>query len=280
MRVVVTGGAGFIGANLCRELLRRPGVEVVVLDNLSTGRLANVSGLPVDVRVGSVLDRGAVAAATTGADSIVHLAGVPSIAANLARGRDSDVLSTTTVLDVAQETGAHVVIGSLAALRSVPAGPCCVFQLAHVFGPLQSPRHPWAVIPSFIRDALHGLPVTVHGDGDQIQDFTFVTTVVEVLAEAVASRVIPGAPVRLAFDPPTTINEILTILSDLLGHSLEVDHVPPRADEVGHYPPEPSELPTLFPEIRPVPLAHGLLRTLSWLERHIVAGEGKDEVPA
>lgn len=279
MKVVVTGGAGFIGTHLCRELLRRPGVEVVVLDNLSTGRVANLSGLPVDLRIGSVLDYAAVSAACAGADSIVHLAGVGSPVSNSGRGRDADVFGTTIVLDAARETGAQVVIASHAAPRPVHPGPWCVFELPHVFGPFQSPRHPWAVIAAFISDALHGVPLTVYGDGEASRDFTFVGSVAEVLAEAAASRLTRAAPIRLAFDPPTTINEVLTILSELLGHGLEVDYLPPSADEVGDYPPEPSELPALFPKIRPVPLAHGLLRTLSWLERDLLAGEGR-EVPA
>lgn len=281
MKVVVIGGAGFIGAHLCRELLRRPDFEVVVLDNLSTGRLANLSGLPVRVRIGSVLDHGAVSAACAGASSIVHLAAVPVVAANPARGRDADVFGTATVLEVARETGAHVVVCSHSGPPQVPAGPeCCVFRLPPVFGPLQSPCPPWAVISSLICDALRGLPVTVYGDGEQLQDFTFVTSAAEVLAEAVACRMAQAAPVNLAFGAPTSINEVVTILSDLLGHRLEVGYLPPRADEVGQYPPGPSELPRLFPQIRPVPLAHGLLRTLSWLERHVVAGRSKDEVPA
>ncbi|WP_027945171.1 NAD-dependent epimerase/dehydratase family protein [Amycolatopsis taiwanensis] len=274
MKIVVTGGAGFIGANLCRELLRRPGFEVVVLDNLSTGRLDNLSGLRVEVRIGSVLDHGAVSAACAGAGSIVH-------AADPGRGRDADAFGMATVLEVARETGAHVVICSHTVPQQVPAGSqCCAFRLSHVFGPLQNPWHPRAVIPSLICDALRGRPLTVHGDGAQLSDFTFVTSAVEVLAEAVECRMAKATPVNLAFGTPASINEVVTILSDLLGHSLDVDYLPPRGDEVSRRPPEPSELPVLFPAIRPVPLAHGLLRTLSWLERHVAARPGKDEVPA
>jgi UDP-glucose 4-epimerase len=285
VKVVVTGGAGFIGANLCRELLRRHGYQVVVLDDLSTGRLTNLAGLRVDLRIGSVLDPRAVAAACEGADSIVHLAAVPVVPWSVedpSRCHDANVTGTMIVLAMAREIGAHVVIGTDAAAYHTSAGlDCCVFQFSNVFGPLQSPSHPRAaVIPSFIFNAIHGLPLTIYGDGGQTRDFTFVGSVVDVLAEAVARRLSEPAPVNLAFGARATVNEVVTILSDLLGRRLEVRHRPPRVGDIRHAPVQPSMLGTLFPKIRPVPLPHGLLRTVSWLESQVVAVPSARETTA
>lgn len=80
MRVLVTGGAGFIGRNLVRWFNEQgPSVEVRVLDDLSTGNLANLDGLDVEFMEGSVADPEAVARAVEGVDSIVHLAALGSV---------------------------------------------------------------------------------------------------------------------------------------------------------------------------------------------------------
>ncbi|MFZ1490597.1 MAG: NAD-dependent epimerase/dehydratase family protein, partial [Ilumatobacteraceae bacterium] len=73
MRVVVTGGAGFIGSNLCRQLRAAGTDDVVVLDDLSTGNLANLAGIDVDFVEGSILDDAALDRCLAGAGAVVHL---------------------------------------------------------------------------------------------------------------------------------------------------------------------------------------------------------------
>ncbi|MFN8823538.1 MAG: NAD-dependent epimerase/dehydratase family protein, partial [Planctomycetota bacterium] len=87
-RVLVTGGAGFIGSHVC-ELMCRQGREVVVLDDLSTGNEQNLAGLPVTFRRGSITDAAAVAAAMAGVQKVVHLAALPSVARSLERPLDT-----------------------------------------------------------------------------------------------------------------------------------------------------------------------------------------------
>ena len=80
MRILVTGGAGFIGANLCRELLARPEVEgVTVLDDFSTGNVSNIESLPVEAVKETNLSRDTVAELVNQSDSVVHLAAQPSV---------------------------------------------------------------------------------------------------------------------------------------------------------------------------------------------------------
>jgi UDP-glucose 4-epimerase len=307
MNIVVTGGAGFIGANLCRELLRR-GHRVVVLDDLSTGLLSNLDGLDVDLRTTSVLDVHAVAAACQDADSIVHLAAVPSVARSLEnprRSHDANVTGTLCVLDAARLAGSHVVVASSSSVygrnpalpRSedmlcLPASPyaasklaaeayalayrvsfgmdCLVFRFFNVFGALQRADHAYAaVFPAFIRAALRHEPLVVHGDGEQSRDFTAIDTVVEVLADSVERRVVSNTPVNLAFGTRTTVNEAVALLSSVLGRPLLVTHHSPRAGDVRHSQAACDSLRQLFPLINPVPLEVGLRQTIAWMEQFV-----------
>jgi len=306
MKVVVTGGAGFIGANLCRELKVHPGHEVVVLDDLSTGHRSNLEGVDVELRVGTVLDEGDVAAACRGADSIVHLAAVPSVPRSLAeprRSHDVNVTGTLVVLDAARSAGTHVVIASSSSVYGRnkalpkaesmlcrPASPYAVSKLAaesyamayrtsfgqasvvfrffNVFGPLQDPDQSYAaVVPAFILAALQGKPLTIYGDGEQSRDFTFVDSVVEVLAKAAASRVVSDNPVNLAFGTRVSLNELVVSLSEVLGRRLDVEYRLPRTGDVRHSQASFVSLRGLFPEIIPVPLHSGLRRTVEWMIR-------------
>ena len=117
MKVVVTGGAGFIGANLCRVLCeRREVAEVVVVDDLSTGSLANLDGLAVTLIKESVLDRAALDAACADASSIVHLAAIPSVprsVENPLASHAANATGTLEVLEAARRHGVgHVVVAS------------------------------------------------------------------------------------------------------------------------------------------------------------------------
>ena len=122
VRVVVTGGAGFIGANLCRLLVER-GVEVAVIDDLSSGERDNLAGLPVQLRVASILDSDALHAVCADADSIVHLAARASVPLSLddpAGTHEVNATGTLRVLDAARRSGAYVVVETAAVRAAKP----------------------------------------------------------------------------------------------------------------------------------------------------------------
>ncbi len=102
MKVVVTGGAGFIGANLCAILAARPEVDrVVAIDDLSTGARPNLSGADrVDLVEGSILDAGLLDAVFHGADAVVHLAARPSVPRSLADPMASHLTNATGTMEV------------------------------------------------------------------------------------------------------------------------------------------------------------------------------------
>jgi UDP-glucose 4-epimerase len=304
VRVLVTGGAGFIGANLCRELAARPGIDkVIAIDDLSTGRVENLEGSGAELIEGSILDQGLLSELVAGADAVVHLAARPSIPRSLAApvaSHAANATGTLLLLEACRRHSVHVVAASSSSvygavpdlpkhedLPTRPLSPYGASKLAaeayvlaygasfgvpvlalrffNLYGPLQSAEHAYAaVIPTFIDAALRGEPLTVHGDGLQTRDFTFVGTVVAVLADAVLQGVTSARPVNLAFGTRVSILELTRRLSALLGRPVQLVHAPPRPGDVRDSQAADGRLRRLFPGIDAVPLEAGLERTVAW----------------
>lgn len=304
MKVVVTGGAGFIGANLCRELSARPEVtQVVALDDLSTGFKENLDGGTAELLVGSILDRDLLSEIVTGAASIVHLAARPSVPRSLLdpiASHEVNATGTLNVLEAARQAAAHVVVASSSSvygdtdvlpkhedLPTRPLSPYGVSKLAteayalayqssfaletlafrffNVYGPLQAAGHAYAaVVPAFVDAALRRAPVTVHGDGRQTRDFTYVGSVTQVLADAVVRRVTASTPVNLAFGTRSSLLDLVAELSGVLEAPVDREHVEARRGDVRDSQASSDLLQRLFPQITPVPLARGLAETVAW----------------
>ncbi|WP_328953747.1 NAD-dependent epimerase/dehydratase family protein [Kitasatospora purpeofusca] len=305
MRVVVTGGAGFIGANLVRALLARPEVDQVrVVDNLSTGQKANLADTGAVLHEGSILDPELLDEAFTGADAVVHLAALPSVPRSVTdplASHHANATGTLEVLEAARRAGGLYVAAASSSsvyganrelpkretMRTAPMSPYAVSKLAteaylaayhhcyglgvlplrffNVFGPLQPAGHAYAaVVPAFLDAALAGRPLTVHGDGGQSRDFTFVGTVTQVITDAVLRRVVSADPVNLAFGTRTSLLELVGELESVLGHPVEVAHTEPRPGDVRDSQADNARLRELFPDVRPVPLREGLERTTAW----------------
>ena len=140
------------------------------------------------------------------------------------------------------------------------------FRFFNVYGPLQAAGHAYAaVVPAFVDAALRGVPVTVHGDGGQTRDFTYVGTLCAVVADAVARRVRSPDPVNLAFGTRRSLLDVLDLLAAELGRPIDVDHVAPRAGDVRDSQASQAALAALFPDVAPVPIEQGLARTVAWM---------------
>jgi len=305
-RILVTGGAGFIGANLCRALAHTPTVEaVVVLDDLSTGSTDNLTGVAgVELIEGSILDPDALRRAIDGADAVVHLAARASVPRSLEdpmATHEVNATGTLRVLEAARQAGgAHVIVASSSSVyganRSLPAGedlaplplspyaasklageayalsygrsfglPVLVFRFFNVFGPLQRAGHVYAaVVPAFAAAALAGEALPVHGDGGQTRDFTFVGSVVRVLAEGLQRSVTAPGPVNLAFGGRASLLELAQCLGEVIGRPLTLAHGPARAGDVRDSQADQTRLRALFPDIEPVGLLEGLQATVEW----------------
>ena len=304
VNALVTGGAGFIGANLCRELVSRPNAgKVIALDDLSTGSAANLAGTDVELIEGSILDPGLLDSVVPGMDAVVHLAARPSVPRSLAdpvASHHVNATGTVTVLEACRHAGVPVVAASSSSvygatpvlpkhedLATRPLSPYAASKLAteayvlaygasfglptlafrffNVYGPLQPAGHAYAaVVPAFIDAMLRGTPVRIYGDGLQSRDFTYVGTVVRVLADAVMRNVSCDRPVNLAFGTRVTVLDLARELMDVTGLPADIRHEQPRAGDVRDSQAADDLLRELFPGIAQVSLEEGLAKTVSW----------------
>ena len=238
------------------------------------------------------------------AQTVVHLAARPSVPRSLSdpmATHQVNATGTMMVLEAARRHGMpHVIVASSSSVYGANAAlpkredmatlpvspyaasklateayalsygrsfglPVLAFRLFNVFGPLQPAGHAYAaVVPTFVSCALAGRPLPVHGDGTQTRDFTFVDTVVSVIADAIRRRVVDPEPVNLAYGSRVSLLELIAVLQEVVGHELHVDLVAPRAGDVHHSQADRTRLSRMFPEVRPTPLADGLRATVSW----------------
>lgn len=300
MRYLVTGGAGFIGSHLVDALLA-DGHGVAVLDDLSTGRLANLDPRARLWR-GDVSDPALVAAALDGAEGVFHLAAIASVArSNEDWGgtHRTNLTGTITVLDAARRGRIPVVYASSAAVygetaempitEASPKAPLTAYgadklgselhaavawrvhgvpttglRFFNVFGPRQDPASPYSGVISIFADRVtRGLPVTIHGDGGQTRDFIYVADVVAHLMAAMATG---GGGARL-FNVCTgrhvSIAELARLVAAAAGREIRLESGPPRAGDIRHSVGSPAAARAGLGLAAAVSLEDGLARLLA-----------------
>lgn len=302
--VLVTGGAGFIGANLSRALLETGRYRVTVIDDFTTGYRSNLDGLDVRLVEGSILDEDLLSEATPNGGVVVHLAALGSVPRSVADPMSSHEVNATGTMRVLEAARAaevsQVVVASSSSvygdndapakhelLPTAPKSPyggsklategyalayqrtyglgVLAFRFFNVFGPLQAAGHTYAaVIPSFIDNALRGEPVVVHGDGKQSRDFTYVGTVCATIVDAIDRGVAFDGPVNLAFGTQVPLLDVIDLIAAEVGHPLERDHIEDRPGDIRHSKADPERLRSLFSDITPVDVRDGVGKTVAW----------------
>jgi nucleoside-diphosphate-sugar epimerase len=266
--VLVTGGAGFVGSNLVRQLITK-GARVTVLDDFFTGKLSNLAGLEgrYELVKGTVTDRDQVMDLVSRAEIIFHLAARNIIAStrNPMEDFQTNIGGTLNILMAAREhrterivyTSSVSVYGNpkylpineddrislltpYAVSKFGGEGYCQAFyesyglpvtwvRYSNVYGPWQDSANPYCgVIAKFIEKVRAGLPPEIHGDGQQTRDFTYVEDAVEATLIAALSPKAEGEVFNVGTGIETSVNSLASLVVGLYGRECEPVHIDRR----------------------------------------------------
>jgi UDP-glucose 4-epimerase len=264
-RILVTGGAGFVGSALTQKLVEA-GARVTVLDDLFTGTAESIP-TGAEFIQGSVTDVDLVDELVAGNSLVFHLA-ARNIIASTANPRDdfaTNIGGTLNVLMAARKSKVdRVVYTSSASVygnpRSIPINeddgvvllspyavsklggenycnafyesygvPTACVRYSNVFGPGQRPDNPYCgVVSKFFADAYAGRPLSVHGDGEQTRDYTFVTDAVEATLLAAIRPRAEGETFNVGTGIETSVNRLGLEIGRALDRGVELKHIDRR----------------------------------------------------
>ncbi len=266
MKVLITGGAGFVGSNLAHHLVVR-GCQVRVLDNLSAGQVEPQLPQAAELIVGDFTDRSTMSDGLRGVDAVVHLAalsGVMDSVVDPAPSFEINVVGTFQLLQLAHKAGVRRLINAstggallgevtppisetMAPCPLSPYGaskmavegycsafsgsyglPCTTLRFSNLYGPRSA--HKKSVVAAFIKLMVRGTPLVVYGDGSQQRDYLFVGDLVFGIEQAL--RTIETGVFQLGSGQPTTLNRLIEALFAVSGQRAKVQYEPARRGEV------------------------------------------------
>lgn len=306
-RVLITGGCGFIGANLTRRVAESAGWEVRIVDDLSAGRREYVPDGLADVRVGDVSDPDVLGPALEGVDAVVHLAsqtGVLPSVEDPARDFEGNPVATFRVLEGCRRAGvARVVVASSGAsvgdveppihenvvprpLSPYGAGKlageayvqgyagsfgmeAAALRFSNVYGPWS--LHKQNAIPNFIRRCLEGGRLEIYGDGHQTRDFIHAEDLCDGILGAVTAEGIGGEVFQLGTSVETSVVELAQLIQEVTGVEAPVEFEERRAGEVYKSRVDISKAERLLGFRPRIDLREGLARTAEWYREQLAA---------
>jgi UDP-glucose 4-epimerase len=272
MKILITGGAGFIGSHLAERCLSE-GWPVAVLDDLSTGSFENISHLKglsgFSYTIGSVFNEPLVSELVDCCDLVFHLAaavGVRLIVESPVRTIETNVHGTEVVLRAAAKKRRKIVLASTSEVYGksnkfpfcedddLVAGstkqrrwsyactktldeflglaywveknvPVTIVRLFNTVGPRQTGQY-GMVLPTFVRQALSGEPITVFGDGTQARCFGYVGDAVEAIVRIVKSPDVDGEVINVGNDKEITIQGLAELVKQRTSSDSKIVHVP------------------------------------------------------
>jgi UDP-glucose 4-epimerase len=269
-QVLITGGAGFIGVNLVKFLVAR-GRQVRVLDNLTTGQVSDLQGLPAEVLIGDIREADVVERGLAGVKDVIHLAantGVVQSMADPQTDMEINVLGTLRLLQgavrqrverfVFGSTGGAILgqvtppvneemvprpISPYGASKLAGEGYCSAFwgsygiktislRFTNVYGPYS--YHKGSVIARFFRQIQEGQKLVIYGDGEQTRDFLYVADLCLAVAATLEADLPWGQAIQLGTGLESSINSLVKVMRRVVGEERfpGVSYVPRRPGEV------------------------------------------------
>lgn len=309
MRILVTGGAGFIGSNLCESLLNQ-GHNVTAVDNLLTGRLANLETALEDERF-SFLESDTTLLPSQAVDAVFHLA---SPASPVGYGRYpietllANAEGTHRVLDVARQASAKFLLASTSEIYGDPLehpqresywgnvdpiGPRSCYdegkryaealttwygreygvdaRIVRIFN-CYGPRNApddGRMVPTFMGQAIRDEPITVYGDGSQTRSLCYVDDLVRGLELAIFSPETSGGVFNLGNPQEHTILEFAALIREVSDSRSEIVQVEARVDEIARRKPDIERAKRELGWSPTVDVRDGLLSTVAWYRKEL-----------
>lgn len=305
-RILITGGAGFIGSNIAQALCGEN--EVLVLDDLTSGKRDNLDGLDVELISGSIRDADKVRGAMQGVDYVFHhaaIASVPRSVEDPISSNQVNVCGTLRVLMEAREAKVRKVVfaSSSAVYGDAPSEikreddlpapispyavtkltgemycrnfwlnfglPTCSLRYFNVYGPRQDPASDYAaVVPRFISAAKDGGPLTIFGDGEQTRDFVFVKDVVQANILAATDEKHHGEVFNVANQQKVSVNQLASMVLKTTGRTdVEIVRREERKGDVRHSLADIGKARRMLGLAPEHDLAKGLSITVASMER-------------
>lgn len=271
MKILVTGGAGFIGSHIVEHYHKA--AETIVMDDLRTGHRRNLAGFDVNFVEASICDRRAVESVMKNVDIVFHMAAMVSVPESVnfpIRCAETNVIGLLNVLEEAASArvrkfcfcssaavyGNSPIVPKGEDMLPEPRSPYAVTKLDgefycqqflenrgletvalrffNVFGPRQDPKGAYAAaVPIFFEHALAGTPITIYGDGNQTRDFIFVKDVVGALSFMASTPGISGV-YNTGYGTQITVLELAKQIISLTNSKSTIRFAPERLGDVRH----------------------------------------------
>ena len=303
-KVLITGGAGFIGANLVRLLLAE-GYQIRVLDNFSTGQRSYLVGLEIELIEGDILDRKVVDTAVQRVDAIVHLAAqtsVPESVTDPFYDCQLNIVGTLNLLEAcrqadvprfvfassnaplgrqlppAHEEQAPLPISPYGASKLAGEGYCLAYhgtwgmgtiilRFANLYGPFSG--HTKGVVAQFFKKVVAHQPLEIHGNGQQTRDFIYVQDLCQAIQLALESS-IRGELFQIASGIETTILALTEHIAQVTQQAVKFTHTERRRGDIGQNYSAVSKAEKQLGWQPHTTLNAGLAQTWAWFQANYI----------